>query len=132
MCIPVLSYLVREAVLEAELRIFAKKEMELSTLQHHIAQSAALLLYFYSDHCAPCISLRPKVQKMIQDDFTEMQIILVNSEDYPEITANYGVFSNPTLVVFFEGKEFQRWSKFVAVSQIASALERPYALMFGS
>lgn len=67
---------------------------------------------------------------MVASDFSKLKVILIDSEAHPEITAHYGVFANPTLMVFFEGREFQRWSKFVSVSQIAEAIERPYSLLF--
>ncbi len=104
--------------------------MDLIDVQHEVQTNTALLLYFYSDHCAPCISLRPKVQQMAESDFPQMKTLFLNSEALPEITAHFGIFANPTIVVFFEGREFQRWSKFVAVTQIAAAIERPYDLLF--
>ncbi|MBW7847291.1 MAG: thioredoxin family protein [Bacteroidales bacterium] len=104
--------------------------MDLSALQQKIAGNSAILLYFFNDHCAPCLSLRPKVQDLIENDFSKIDLLFVNSEKYPGLTAHYSVFSNPTLIMFFEGKEFQRWSKFVSVSQIASAIEKPYSLLF--
>ncbi|MCC7317106.1 MAG: thioredoxin family protein [Bacteroidales bacterium] len=104
--------------------------LELKTLNEEVDQNPGLLLYFFSNHCAPCISLRPKVQEMVASDFSKLKMILIDSEVHPDITAHYGVFANPTLMVFFEGREFQRWSKFVSVSQIAEAIERPYSLLF--
>lgn len=104
--------------------------IDLKTINEQVSQNPALLLYFFSNHCAPCISLRPKVQEMAAEDYPNLKVILIDSEAYPEITAQYGVFANPTLMVFFEGREFQRWSKFVSISQIAEAIDRPYSLLF--
>jgi thioredoxin-like negative regulator of GroEL len=106
------------------------QKIDLTSVQNEIAKNATILLYFYSDRCAPCVSLRPKVQELISEDFTKMAALFIDSEAHPEITAHYSVFANPTLIVFFEGREFQRWSKFVAISQIAEAIERPYNLIF--
>ncbi len=104
--------------------------MNITLVEQTVSQQKALLLYFFSDHCAPCISLRPKVQEMVANDFPKMEVLYIDSEKHPEITAHYGIFSNPTIVVFIEGREFQRWSKFVAVTQIGQAVERPYDLIF--
>ncbi len=106
------------------------QKIDLTFVQNEIKQNAAILLYFYSDRCAPCVSLRPKVQELITEDFPKMTAIFIDSEAHPEITAHFSVFANPTLLVFFENREFQRWSKFVAITQIAEAIERPYNLIF--
>ncbi len=106
------------------------QNIDLSKIQDEIKSSQALLLYYYSDRCAPCVSLRPKVQALITDDFPEIKTLFINSDLYPEITAHFGIFSNPTILLFFEGREFQRWSKYVSIAQISEAIERPYSMLF--
>ena len=104
--------------------------MDRNILEEEIKSNDALILYFYSDRCAPCISLRPKVQECIRSDFQKIKLIFINSEKDPELAASQNVFAHPTLISYFQGKEFQRWSKYVSVSQIAVAIERPYQLLF--
>lgn len=104
---------------------------ELSTIENEIAANDAVMCYFFNDRCAPCTSLRPKVQEMIQNEFPRIHFLLIDSEQQPEITSHYGVFSNPTIVLFFDGREHQRWSKYVGVAQISDAINRPYQLLFG-
>jgi len=103
----------------------------LETLRSEITENQAVLLYFYSDKCAPCLSLRPKVEQLLLADYPAMKLILVDSERYPEITAQYGVFSNPTLLLFFDGHEHQRLSKYVSVSQLSETIARPYSMLIG-
>ena len=69
-----------------------------------ITNKPAVLLYFYSDNCAPCQSLRPKVVELVCNKFPELKLVFVNSAAYPEVPAKYGAFSMPTLILFFEGK----------------------------
>ena len=89
-----------------------------------------VLLYFYNDDCAPCISLRPKVETLVADRFPKMKMLWVNSKTSPEIPSSFGVFANPTILVFFDGKEFKRFSKYVSVNELESAIERYYSLVF--
>ena len=103
---------------------------ELPQLQDAIANDAALIAYFYSDNCAPCISLRPKVKEMIARKYPEMQLYFINSEKYPEMTAQYGIFSNPTLLTFFDRKEYIRKSKYVSISEMEKDIDRLYSMMF--
>jgi len=89
-----------------------------------------LLIYFYSDRCAPCVSLRPKVAEMVAEDFTGMKMVLVNSEKMPEIPANFGVFANPSIIVFFEGREFRRYSKYISINELGGDIDRIYQMVF--
>ncbi len=95
-----------------------------------IEKETAVLLYFYSDHCAPCISLRPKVMDLVQKDFPKVSVYLVNSEKHPEIAASFNSFSNPTLILFFDGREYRRMSKYISIPQLAGEIARPYEMIF--
>jgi len=99
-------------------------------LQKEIEQSAAVLVYFYSDRCAPCISLRPKVENLLQESFPEMKLKYIDSEKQPKIAAQHSVFANPTLLLFFDGHEHTRLSKYVSISQLSEIIGRPYHLLF--
>jgi len=124
-----------EAILSGEKFYFRKKNMqhEVNTpeeLKSLIESEKGLLLYFYSDRCAPCISLRPKVQQMVSENFSQMKIVFVNSEKSPDIPANYGVFANPAILIFFEGQEFRRYSKYISINQLGGEIERIYNMVF--
>lgn len=60
-----------------------------------------------------------------------MKLYFINSEKYPEITAEFGIFSNPTLLVFFDRKEYLRKSKYVSIPEMQQGIERLYEMMFG-
>ncbi|MCF8303002.1 MAG: thioredoxin family protein [Bacteroidales bacterium] len=108
-----------------------KEADEIKEIKQIIDSKPAVMLYFYNDHCAPCISLRPKVKEMIREDFEKMHLLFINSENHPEITSHYGVYAYPTLVIFFDGREFKRESKYVSIAQLANEISRPYGLLFG-
>jgi len=101
----------------------------LEELQSEIADKAAVLAYFYNDNCAPCLSLRPKVIEMVEKNFPKLELKFVNS-DKREIPANYGVYDNPTLLVFFDRKEYIRVSKYVSTHQLAEQIQRYYDMLF--
>ncbi len=107
---------------------------ELTTNQevtHEITANDAAILYFYNDHCAPCISLRPKVKELVDNQFPKIKLFFVNSEKYPDIPAGFQVFSNPTLLLFFDGREYRRESKYISIPQLAEEISRPYEMLFG-
>lgn len=95
-----------------------------------VNNNPATLLYFYSDNCAPCISLRPKVVELVCDRFPKIKMFFIDSVAHPEISGKYGVFSMPTLILYFEGKEYSRKSKYMAIPQLAETISRPYQMLF--
>ena len=103
---------------------------QLTQIQEAIANDAGLIAYFYSDNCAPCLSLRPKVKELLKSDFPQMNLYFINSEKHPEIAAEFGVFSSPTLLVFFDRKEYLRKSKYISIPELAEGTSRLYSMMF--
>ncbi len=101
----------------------------LEELQGIVTNKAAVLAYFYNDNCAPCLSLRPKVIEMVDEHFSKMELKFVNS-DKRDIPAHYGVYDNPTLLIFFDRKEYIRVSKYVSTHQLAEQIQRYYDMVF--
>jgi thioredoxin 1 len=104
----------------------------LNELAALIEKEKGLVVYFYSDRCSPCISLRPKVKQLVDFDFRNLRLQFVNSEHFPAIAAHFGVFANPTIIVFFEGREFRRYSKYISINQLGGDIERVYQMVFTS
>lgn len=106
---------------------------ELNTLeqvQEAIINDPGLIAYFYSDNCAPCLSLRPKVEELLVNDYPKMNLYFINSEKFPQISAEFGIFSNPTLLVYFDRKEYLRKSKYISIPELSQNIERLYNMMF--
>lgn len=104
--------------------------MTITTLEQIIQEKSALLVYFQNNHCPPCMSLRPKVETMIRNKFEKMDLMFIDSFENPTLTAHFGIFAHPTLLVFFEGKEYFRASKYVSTQELSSKIQRPYHLIF--
>ena len=100
---------------------------EINTL---IATEAAVIIYFFSDNCAPCVSLRPKVQQLVDESFPKIKLVLINAETHPSLPATFSVFANPTLILFFDGREYRRESKYISIPQLSESIERPYNMLF--
>lgn len=110
--------------------IYENELMTLEEVENHIADETAAMVYFYNDNCAPCHSLRPKVIEMVKNDFPKMKLAFVNTLKYPELPARYSVFTNPTLITFFDGREYKRESKYISIPQLTESISRPYGMIF--
>ncbi len=61
------------------------------------------LIDFYADWCGPCRMISPILEEM-SNERTNVSIVKVDVDKYPEIAKEYGVMSIPTLIYFKEGK----------------------------
>lgn len=95
-----------------------------------MAQQPAVLVYFSTLECNVCKVLKPKVMELVQSEFPEISLVYVETNLQPEIAAQNRIFAAPTLLVYFDGKEFIRKSRNLSIDQLLQELQRPYRLMF--
>ena len=62
-----------------------------------------VLLDFWATWCGPCRMLSPIVDQ-VADERTDVKVGKVNVDEQPELAAQFGVMSIPTLLVFKNGK----------------------------
>lgn len=62
-----------------------------------------VLVDFYADWCGPCKSLAPVIDEIANERAADLKVVKINVDEDPEIAAQYGVRSMPTLVVFKDG-----------------------------
>ena len=62
-----------------------------------------ILIDFYADWCGPCKMLAPILEQV---DFID--VLKVNVDEFPELSAKFGVMSIPTLVLMENSKEIKR------------------------
>ena len=103
----------------------------LESLQHLIPQEKALLLYFSHEQCSVCRVLKPKVSEMISRQFPGMKARYVDTVETPLLAGQFSVFTVPTLLLFFDGREQSRFSRNFSLDQLEDTIRRPYRMLFG-
>ena len=95
-----------------------------------LAENGAVLSYFSTETCSVCHVLKPKIIEMVSEAFPKMKMVFIESDKLPELAAQNRVFTAPTVVVFFAGRETIRKSRAFGVDELRSEIERPYSMMF--
>jgi len=104
--------------------------MKPNELRGKVNQSKGIVLYFKNDHCPPCIALRPKVENLITRHFPKMDFEIVDTVLNPQLSNEFKVFANPTILIFFEGKEYIRKSKYISIQSLKNDIERLYEMAY--
>ena len=102
----------------------------LEEIEDACTADAAAIFYFSSDTCSVCKVLRPKVAEMVEREFPLFRLYYINIDKTPLLGGQYRIFSIPTLLVYFDGKEFFRKSRNISLGELETDLRRPYKLMF--
>lgn len=88
---------------------------------HHLA-----FLYISQEDCSVCHALRPKMTELLKN-YPKIELREVEADQVKEISAEYLIFSAPTLLFFVDGKEYLREGKFVQFRKLAHTIEQVYS-----
>jgi len=106
---------------------------KINDLEHFekvVKDNNASLFYFSNDDCNVCKVLKPKVYNLLKQHFPEINFYYVDTKALPDVAAQNRVFTIPTLLVFFDGNELIRKSRYIGIEELKQELLRPYEIMF--
>lgn len=95
-----------------------------------VADNLGVLIFFSTISCSVGEALEPKVIKMLENDFPKIPFYFVDMNANPEISSKNSVFVEPTILVFFEGKETIRNSRNISINILSDSISRLYNLAF--
>lgn len=102
----------------------------LSDFQGLVQKHKAVFFYLSTPECNVCKVLKPKVKEMLQEDFPQIQFYYVDLNESKEISGQLSVFSVPTIVVYFDGKETIRTSRNLHIEELREHIDRYYKMLF--
>ena len=101
----------------------------LEQINHTLQNNDAVMLYFSAPGCNVCHALRPKLTEAVMEAYPAFVMESIDISETPDIASAFGVFAIPTVLVFFQGREFFRKSRHMSVGEVLSDIRRPYELM---
>ena len=101
-----------------------------SEFQSILLVHKAVCFYLSTPECSVCKVLKPKVIEMIKNNFPGLKFHYVDLTKAKEISGQLSVFSVPTILVYFEGKETIRVSRNIHLEELREKIDRYYKLIF--
>ncbi|NQY21571.1 MAG: thioredoxin family protein [Campylobacteraceae bacterium] len=105
-----------------------KEVKNLDEVNNIINTGKPVLLYFSGENCSLCHALKPKIEKSFQDDLPKLEILEIKTDVHKELTSHFTVFSLPTILVYFDSKEFKRIGRNISVPIFTQEIKRIYDL----
>lgn len=97
---------------------------EFGSFQEMIAGSdLPLLVDFYAPWCGPC-QLMAKILEQVNAQMKEkLQVVKINTDNYPDLATQYQVYALPTLVLFKQGAPVDRIEGVMKAEQLIQHLQ---------
>jgi protein disulfide-isomerase len=83
-----------------------------------------VLVDFYAPWCGPCQMMAKILEDVNAQMQQRVQIVKINTENYPELASQYRIGALPTLVVFQQGKPIDRIEGVVPAQKLVERLRR--------
>lgn len=94
-----------------------KEIRQLAELKNYINYHPLSILLISSSNCGVCVSVEVKLDQLIED-MKEIDGAKVKIDTIPEVSGEFLVFTVPTILVFCNGKEVIRESRFIQFEKL--------------
>ena len=95
-----------------------------------LINTSELLLCFFTGKCFwGSDNLLGKVDNMLSN-YPKVKSIKINIDESPSLCAEFSVFIAPTILLFTQGKETLRESRFIVINELDKNINRYYSLIF--
>ncbi|MGF9966347.1 thioredoxin family protein [Bacillus rhizoplanae] len=99
-----------------------KQFLNVEELAAYIEQQPLCLLFIKTEDCGVCDVMLEKIMQLLET-YPNVEKIVVSLEDMREISGQYLVFTAPTVLLFYDGKEIVRESRFISLENINRILQ---------
>jgi len=82
------------------------------------------LVDFWATWCGPCRALGPIIEEVADQFKDQVKVTKINIDDNPKVTAQFGVMSIPTLILFKDGKPLERLVGLVAKERLEEFVKK--------
>jgi len=95
------------------------------TFKTEVLQSSQpVLVDYWAEWCGPCKAIAPMLDAIATQYAGQVKVVKVNIDDNPQVPAQYGIRSIPTLMLFKNGQVEATTVGSLAQSQLSAFLDQ--------
>ena len=87
-------------------------------------QKGLFLVDFSAPWCAPCRALEPVIEKITEKYKNRASVLEINIDEQRELASSFNVQSIPTLMIFKDGEEIERFIGLQSEKLLCSHLDK--------
>ena len=87
------------------------------------ASEMPVLVDFYATWCGPCQMMVPVLEQVNDQMKSQVKVVKIDSDKYPNLATDYHIHALPTLVLFKGGQPVQRFEGFIPADRLIQQLE---------
>jgi thioredoxin 1 len=88
----------------------------------------ALLILFGGAHCGVCQAIKPKLDILMAQQFSDIALAYVDCATLPGCCAPHGVFTLPVVQFFIDGQLCLERARSFSLRELSAQIERIYRL----
>ncbi len=92
-----------------------------------LKQNGVLVVDFWAEWCQPCHLLAPAIDRLAGEYGDVAVIAKLNVDEQPQVASALGIMGIPTVIVFKDGQEIQRFVGVQPYERLAEAVEKALA-----
>ncbi len=92
--------------------------------QEVLKSNLPVLVGFWAPWCAPCNTIPPLLQELIDDYFGKVKVVQLKVDENPTMTEEYCISSIPTLILFEKGRMVGKRTSADTKEDVAEWLDR--------
>ena len=96
-------------------------ESDVKHIDDIVENNPLLILYFYTDWCAPCKNIGSTMEKL-SEEYPEILILKIDANNSLDLAKEYRVKSVPTLIFYKQGEILSSTSGSVSPAEIISLI----------
>ncbi|RLI83315.1 thioredoxin [Archaeoglobales archaeon] len=80
------------------------KDLNEGNFEDEIKKKKLVVVDFWAPWCMPCRMLTPVLEKLEKEYNGKVEFTKLNTDENPNIAARFGIFSIPTVMMFYDGE----------------------------
>lgn len=101
----------------------------IEAIEQEVTSHPFVFLYISAEACNVCKGLLPKVNDII-GKYPQISGIFAEIDSVPEVGSKYSIFAVPTLILFIDGREVIRESRYVNTRDLEEKISRYYKMYY--